>query len=149
MNYIFRVVCISILFIVCFNTLFAFQVKSGREENKRNVILIVSDDHGLDAGCYGNDVIQTPNIDKLADDGTRFTHAFATTASCTASRSVILSGYHNHRTGLFGHMHFPNHFRAYENLKTLPILIREHGYRTAIMGKFHVAPKEVFDFDEF
>ena len=57
---------------------------------RRNVVLFVSDDHGKTAGCYGNPVIKTPNMDQLAAEGTLFTNAFATTASCTASRSVIL-----------------------------------------------------------
>ena len=66
-----------------------------------NIVLIVADDHGLDAlGCYGNPVIKTPNLDALAADGTRFTAAFCTTASCSPSRSVILSGQHNHRNGI-------------------------------------------------
>ena len=58
----------------------------------RNVVLIVTDDQSPDAGCYGNPIVQTPNLDALASDGTRFTQAFCTTASCSASRSVILTG---------------------------------------------------------
>ena len=88
-------------------------------------------------------------MDQLAAEGTLFTNAFATTASCTASRSVILSGLHNHQTGLFGHMHFPFHFRAFENLKSLPVMLQNGGYRTGTVGKYHVAPKEVFDFETF
>ena len=66
-----------------------------------NIVLIVADDHGRDAlGCYGNPVIKTPHLDALAADGTRFTHAFCTTASCSPSRSVILSGQQNHRNGM-------------------------------------------------
>ena len=63
----------------------------------RNVILFVVDDQGKDAGCYGNPIIQTPHLDDLAADGTLFTHAFCTTASCSASRSVILTGRHKPR----------------------------------------------------
>jgi len=110
-------------------------------------LLIVSDDHGTELGCYGHPVIQTPHLDQLASDAKIYTHAFATTASCTASRSVILSGLHNHRTGLFGHMHFPSSFRAYEGLKTLPKLLKAGGYRTALMGKYHLAPESVYPFE--
>ena len=63
---------------------------------ERNIILFVTDDQSPDAGCYGNKKIKMPNLDKLASDGTLFKHAFATTASCSASRSVILTGLHNH-----------------------------------------------------
>ncbi|MEX0772804.1 MAG: sulfatase-like hydrolase/transferase, partial [Balneolales bacterium] len=64
-----------------------------------NIVLYVSDDHGQDTGAYGNDVIQTPNLDAMAAEGVLFKNAYATTASCSASRSVILSGLHNHRNG--------------------------------------------------
>ena len=113
----------------------------------KNVVLFVTDDHSLDAGCYGNPVIQTPHLDKLAADATRMTQAFCTTASCSASRSVILSGLFNHRTAQYGHAHTYHHFRTYDRIKTLPIRLRELGYRTARIGKFHVAPEAVYPFD--
>ncbi len=70
---------------------------------KPNIVLIVSDDHGTDAlGCYGNPAIETPGLDNLAADGTLFTDANCTTASCSPSRSVILTGLHNHRNGQYG-----------------------------------------------
>jgi len=123
---------------------------TGIEDGQRkNIVLFVSDDHGKTAGCYGNPVVKTPNMDQLAAEGTLFTNAFATTASCTASRSVILTGLHNHHTGLYGHMHFPNSFRAYEDLKSLPVILSNAGYRTGTVGKYHVAPKEVFNFETF
>src|SRR5688572_33007260 len=87
-----------------------------------NIVLIVADDHGLDAlGCYGNPVIKTPHLDALAADGTRFTAAFCTTASCSPSRSVILSGQHNHRNGMYGLQHDDHHFQSFENVKSLPV----------------------------
>jgi N-sulfoglucosamine sulfohydrolase len=119
------------------------------EENKRpNVVLIVSDDHGCEAlGCYGNPVIKTPNLDGLAAEGVRFTNAFCTTASCSASRSVILSGMYNHANGQYGHQHSYHHFISFENIKTLPVILTQAGYRTARIGKYHVAPEEVYRFD--
>jgi len=118
-------------------------------ENKRpNVVLIVSDDHGLETlGCYGNSVIKTPNLDALAAEGVRFTNAFCTTASCSASRSVILSGMYNHANGQYGHQHSYHHFVSFENIKTLPVLLNEAGYRTGRIGKYHVAPEDVYRFD--
>lgn len=113
---------------------------------ERNIVLIVTDDHGQDTGAYGNPVIRTPHLDALAADGVRFTHAFATTASCSASRSVLLSGLHNHRNGQYGHQHDYAHFSSFENIRSLPVLLAEGGYRTAIVGKFHVAPEAVYHF---
>lgn len=124
------------------------QRASARENNRPNVVLIVSDDHGRETlGCYGNPVIKTPNLDALAAEGVRFTNAFCTTASCSASRSVILSGMYNHANGQYGHQHSYHHFISFENIKTLPVLLTEAGYRTGRIGKYHVAPEDVYKFD--
>ena len=88
-------------------------------------------------------------MDALAADGTLFTHAFATTASCSASRSVILSGLHNHANGQYGHQHDFHKFASWENLQTLPVLLTRHGYRTAQIGKYHVAPEKVSRFETY
>ena len=114
---------------------------------ERNIILFVTDDQSPDAGCYGNKKIKMPNLDKLASDGTLFKHAFATTASCSASRSVILTGLHNHLNGQFGHQHNYHKFSSFHNIQSLPVLLNRHGYRTARIGKFHVAPEPVYHFE--
>jgi N-sulfoglucosamine sulfohydrolase len=120
-----------------------------REQEKPNIILIVSDDHGTDAlGCYGNPVINTPALDALANEGTRFTRAFCTTPSCSPSRSVILTGKHNHNNGMFGLEHSFHHFSSFDHVKSLPVLLAEKNYRTARVGKFHIAPEEVFKFEQ-
>ncbi len=113
-----------------------------------NIVLYISDDHGQDLGVYGNNVIQTPNLDALASEGVLFSHAFATTASCSASRSVILSGLHNHRNGQYGHVHDYNKFSSHENIQGVSTLLSKNGYRTARSGKYHVAPEEAYEFDE-
>ena len=114
---------------------------------KPNIVLIVCDDLSPTLGCYGNTAIKTPHIDRLAADGVRFSHAFCTTASCSASRSVILTGLYNHANAQYGHEHSYHHFRAYDNLKSLPVRLADAGYRTARIGKLHVGPPEVFRFE--
>jgi len=123
--------------------------KSTAGEGKRpNIILIVADDHGRgDLGCYGNAVVKTPNLDRLAGEGVRFTNAFCTTASCSASRSVILSGLYNHYNGQYGHQHAYHHFASFDHVRSLPVLLRAGGYRTVRIGKYHVAPEEIYQFD--
>lgn len=115
----------------------------------RNVVVVVADDMGLQAGCYGDPVAKTPNLDRLAAEGTLFTRAHCTTASCSASRSVILTGLYNHATGHYGHAHGYNHFSTYESVPTLPVMLSEAGYRTCSIGKYHVAPEIVYHFDAY
>ena len=117
--------------------------------DRPNIILFVADDHGTDAiGAYGNSVIKTPNLDKLAAEGVRFNNAYCTSASCAASRSVILTGQYGHATGSYGHVHDYHHFSTYDGIRSLPVLLEEEGYATARIGKYHVAPESVYHFEQ-
>lgn len=118
------------------------------DKNQPNIILFVSDDHGKDAlGCYGNKIIKTPNFDQLAAEGVRFNNAYCTSASSTASRSVILTGLYGHATASYGHTHDYHHFSTYDTVKSLPVLLQQVGYSTARIGKYHVAPESVYYFE--
>ena len=117
-------------------------------KQRPNIVLFVTDDLSPDLGCYGNTAIQTPHIDALAAEGVRFTRAFCTTASCSASRSVILTGWFNHANGHYGHQHSYHHFSAFDKVKSLPVRLEKAGYRTVRIGKYHVAPEEIFKFNE-
>jgi N-sulfoglucosamine sulfohydrolase len=113
-----------------------------------NIILMVADDHGIETlGCYGNSVVKTPAMDQLADDGVKFTNAFCTSSSCAASRSVILTGKHNHTNGTYGHVHGAHHFSCFSDVTTLPAYLNEAGYRTGCIGKKHYAPESIFPFE--
>lgn len=117
--------------------------------DRPNVVMIVSDDHGRDdMGAYGAPIVKTPNLDALARDGLRFTNAFATTSSCSPSRATLLTGRMNHNTGMYGLEHEESHFSTFNDVQSLPAMLKKGGYRTARIGKFHVAPKSVFAFDE-
>jgi len=119
---------------------------AGKANDRPNIILIVSDDHGRgDLGCYGNTNIATPNLDYLASQGLRFDNAYCTTSSCSASRSVILTGLYNHANGQFGHQHHFHHFRTFETVRSLPVLLSDAGYETVRIGKYHVGPEEIYD----
>lgn len=120
---------------------------SDRPAGQRNVLLLISDDHGLQAGCYGNSVIKTPNLDRLAAQGVRFTQAFATVASCSASRSVIYTGLFNHANGQYGHQHAYHNFHTFTHVKSLPAVLKQRGYRAGIIAKFHVQPESVYPFE--
>ncbi len=116
---------------------------------EKNIVFFIADDMSPELGCYGNAAIKTPNMDALAKDGCLFTNAYATTASCSASRSVVMTGLHNHANGQYGHQHDTGHFSCYANTVSLalPQVMKEAGYRTGIFGKHHVAPLAIFTYD--
>lgn len=118
------------------------------DEAPRNIVLFITDDQSPTMGCYGDTAAVTPNMDQLAAEGTLFTQAFCTTASCSASRSVVLTGLHNHANGHYGHQHSYHKFSSYDWVQTLPVLLSKVGYRTARIGKHHNGPEEVYFFQD-
>lgn len=113
----------------------------------RSVMCLIADDQTAIAGCYGNKVIRTPNMDRMAREGVRFTQARATTPSCSASRSVILTGLQNHANGQFGHQHQPANFHTHQQVQSLPRILKSQGFRTGVVGKLHVQPESVYPWD--
>jgi N-sulfoglucosamine sulfohydrolase len=113
----------------------------------KNVVLLIADDLGLQLGCYGDPVARTPHIDALAKSGTRFTHAFASVASCSPSRATILTGLPTHACGQYGLAHATHNQHSFRNVRGLPALLAPAGYRSGVIAKLHVQPKEVFPFD--
>lgn len=127
--------------------LFALTGAVCAEAASGNIVLFVSDDHGCDAGCYGNPVIRTPHLDALADDGVVFDRAYCTTTSCSSSRAVMLTGLHAHANGQYGLGHDEHAFKGHAGVATLPAWLSAAGYRTARVGKLHVYPNEAYPFD--
>lgn len=119
--------------------------------NEKNIIFFITDDEGQTLGCYGDKCAVTPNVDALAKDGVLFKNAFATTASCSASRSVVMSGLHNHKNGQYGHQHHFHKFDSYHNVValSLPRVLSNAGYRTGHIGKYHVGPEAVYRFETY
>jgi arylsulfatase A-like enzyme len=100
-----------------------------------NIVFIMADDHGRQAiSCYGPSMIQTPQIDRLARDGVRFTEDLATNSICSPSRATLLTGKYNHLCGV----HKLND-RFDGSQQTFPKLLQQAGYLTAIIGKWHLA----------
>ena len=116
-----------------------------------NVLLLIADDWSPLAACYGNSVIQTPNIDALARRATVFDHAFCTTPSCAASRANILTGQYSHAHKQYGHSHDPHGFRTHGAFaeKSLPAVLRHNGVYSGLIGKDHIAPHSAYPFDFF
>lgn len=113
------------------------------QESRPNVVLIIADDMGWDdCGAYGHSKIQTPNIDKFATEGMRFTNAFMTTSSCSPSRASIITGRYPHCTDA-EQLHWP----LPAEQKTFVEELKNAGYWTAAAGKWHLgnAIKDRFD----
>jgi N-sulfoglucosamine sulfohydrolase len=114
---------------------------------RKNVLVLIADDLGKQLSCYGAKGIKTPNIDNLASQGTRFDYAFASTASCSGSRSVIYTGLHTHQNGQYGLASHRHHFVTFDHVETAPGLLNQTGHRTGIIGKIHVGPEAVYPWE--
>ena len=104
-----------------------------------NIILILSDDVGYgDVGCYGATKVKTPNIDRLATQGLRFTQAYATSATCTPSRYSLMTGQYAWRKKGTGILPGNAPLIINPDAKTLPGILHDAGYATGCVGKWHL-----------
>jgi arylsulfatase A-like enzyme len=107
-------------------------------ERPWNIVIFIADDQGHgDLGSYGNPVIKTPHVDRLAAEGLRFDRAFLTISSCSPSRCSILTGRYPHRTGAED-LHEP----LPSGQRTLASYLRPAGYHCAAVGKWHLGQAE-------
>lgn len=115
--------------------------------NQPNIVLVHWHDLGTRLGCYGHGDVASPRLDALAEDGLRFDAAFCTTPLCTPARASLFTGLYPPRHGHHGLAHRGSRYR--EGIRTLPMLLGELGYRTALAGMQHEAvdPKSI-GFDE-
>lgn len=105
---------------------------NGWADSKPNILLCIADDWGYPhAGCYGDTVVRTPNIDRLAENGIRFERAFVSSPSCTPSRGAILTGQWHWRLGAAGNLWciWP------DGLTTYVDILRKNGYAVGFQGK--------------
>ena len=142
--------------------LFAILANWAVAENKAkpNIVFIFVDDLGWgDVGCYGNDFIDTPNIDQLAKDGMRFTDFYAAGAVCSPTRCAVQSGQNQARIGITAHI--PGHWRPFERVinpqttMALPLDVvtvaermKAAGYTTGYVGKWHLGRGDKFGPDK-
>ena len=143
-----------------------WHLKEGSRELKKrpNLVVIYTDDLGYgDLGCFGSDAISTPHLDALADSGVRFTDWYSNSPVCSPSRASLLTGRYPHKTGvsrvLAGQRAKPGGSKQSTpglppTEKTIASLLKPHGYRTAMFGKWHLGVADecrpnAHGFDEF
>ncbi len=120
---------------------------SEKKSRPPNIIFLLTDDQRWDAmGCMGNPDIETPEMDKLAGEGVKFTNAFVTTPLCAISRASILSGQYARRHGI---KDFSTHFTDSAYQFTYPMQLKKAGYRIGFIGKYGVGLEKDFPVDKY
>lgn len=108
--------------------------KEKEVQQQPNIIYIMTDDHGYQAmSCYNGSLNQTPNIDRIANEGVKFTRSFVTNSICSPSRAVMLTGKFSHLNGQ------RNNGEQFDGSQpTFPKMLKKVGYQTAMIGKWHL-----------
>jgi arylsulfatase A-like enzyme len=121
-------------------TLGAGAFRLGAQQPERpNIVLIYADDVGFgDLSCYGADRVQTPNLDRLAGSGVRFTNAHASSATCTPSRYTLLTGEYAWRKPGTGILPGDAALIIPRDRQSMPAMLHDRGYRTGTVGKWHL-----------
>jgi arylsulfatase A len=120
-----------------------------------NVVLMFTDDQGYgDVGCYGAEGYKTPNLDRLAVEGVRFTDFYVSSPVCSASRAALMTGCYHERVGISGALGPSSKLGLHPDEVTLAEICKAKGYATAAIGKWHLGRPEPFlpvnqGFDEY
>jgi len=148
--------CSSIILVIIAMLCWSFKTPAPRRiAPAPNVIFILMDDMGYgDLECYGGFPYHTPNINKLAAGGMRFTNFYAAQATCSASRAAFLTGCYPNRIGISGALSPASEIALNPNEETIASILKAKGYKTAMFGKWHLGQKAPFlplsyGFDEF
>ncbi len=119
------------------------QTEAGGSPGKPNILILLGDDMTYtDLGCFGNDDVRTPHLDRLAGQGMRLLRCFSPAPMCAPVRMSLYTGLYPVRNGAH-----PNHSYVREGVRSLPQYLKPLGYRVAILGKRHYKPKEAFPFE--
>ena len=121
-------------------TLLVFVAVSVLAENVApNILIVLADDLGYgDLGCYGNKIVKTPNLDRFARQGMRFTDCYAAAANCSPSRTGVMTGRTPTRVGIHNWIPMLSPMHVSSKEITIAKLLQQNGYDTAHVGKWHL-----------
>lgn len=132
----------NILAIVAVSLFLCQPVLAENESAAPNFIVFLTDDQGWgDLGCYGHPIIQSPNLDKFATEGLRFTQCYAACSVCSPSRSAILTGRTPYRNGVWRWIPSGSMYHLRDSEITITSLLKQKGYETCHAGKWHLNGK--------
>ena len=141
--------------VVCLLLLVVLPCSARAAGRTPNIILILADDLGYaDLGCFGARDIRTPHLDRLARQGTRFTHFYVAQPVCTASRAALMSGSYPNRVGMAGALNHTSRTGIHPDEWLMPEMLKARGYATICIGKWHLGTLAKFNplrngFDEW
>ena len=122
---------------------FSVTAQDDKSGSPPDIVIVLADDQTWnDSGCYGNPQVKTPNIDRLAAQGMRFTRAFTATAMCAPTRQQLYTGLFPVRNGAY-----PNHSKVKPGTRSMVHFLRDRGYRVGLSGKKHFGPAASFPFE--
>ena len=122
-----------------------FFKESNKDKTKPNIIFYLADDQDqIDYGVYGNNLIKTSAVDKLAKEGMLFTNAYTTQAICAPTRSMLYTGLYPMKNGCMA-----NHLPVKKGIKDVNDFFNELGYEVVLAGKGHVKPNSVFNWSDY
>lgn len=114
-------------------------------QNQPNFIIYLADDQNqLDYGCYGNPIVKTASVDRLAKEGLLFENAYVAQAICAPSRSMLYTGMYPLKNGCY-----TNHTAVKNDIKSITYYLKQIGYKVILSGKSHVKPQSVFNWSSY
>ncbi|MCR9201393.1 MAG: sulfatase-like hydrolase/transferase [Planctomycetaceae bacterium] len=149
-----RAACVCLLLVAAMPVSLRSICAGERQQAAPNIVVFLTDDQGYgDLGCFGSTSLQTPHIDQLCREGMKFTD-FYVHQRCSPTRLAFMTGCHAHRAGSTKVIYAKDRIGIHDNEITTAELLHSAGYRTAIIGKWHLGEWEAFHpvhhgFDEF